>query len=167
MSSLYAQLHKALALSGRNDIGVSFPQAQDSASGLGAILRLHGDEEVLHRFCSSEWLHGVKDYVRVQAMGRVPDACQHRVVRRVQAKSGVERLRRRQIKRHGLTEDEAKARIPDGIRETLAYPYVRLSSASTGQVFLLFIKHDPLGDLPQKGAFNSYGLSRVATIPWF
>jgi CRISPR-associated endonuclease Csy4 len=89
------------------------------------------------------------------------------VVRRVQAQSSADRIRRRQMKRHGWTEEEARARIADSVEQQLALPYLTLRSQSTGQHFRLFIDHLPCQPAPVAGPFNAYGLSSTATIPWF
>jgi len=72
------------------------------------------------------------------------------------------------MRRHGIDADTASARIPDTSVERLQLPFVTIGSASTGQpAFPLFINQHY--NLPSAiaGAFNSYGLSPVATIPWF
>jgi CRISPR-associated endoribonuclease Cas6/Csy4 subtype I-F len=97
----------------------------------------------------------------------VPSKVSYRVVSRVQAKSSPERIRRRQMRRHGLSETEAHERIPDSAMTWLALPFVSIRSRSTNQTFRLFIKHSDSKDMPQSGIFNSYGLSNETTIPWF
>jgi CRISPR-associated endonuclease Csy4 len=97
----------------------------------------------------------------------VPARVSHRTVSRVQAKSSPERLRRRQMHRHGLSEAEAQERIPDTVAERLALPFVSIRSRSTKQTFRLFIVHGVSKGTPQSGMFNSYGMSNEATIPWF
>ena len=167
MDALYAKLHRALVRHAGNDIGISFPNANNEAKRLGARLRLHGLTATLGSFMGHEWLTGMRDHVDVTEVLHVPVTAKHRVVRRVQAKSNVERLRRRQMRRHGLTEQEACVKLPDHSGERLKFPYVQVKSASSDQRFLLFIEHCPVSDTPQRGEFGSYGLSSTATVPWF
>jgi len=167
MDALYAKLHRALVRHAGNDIGISFPNANNEAKRLGTRLRLHGLMATLGSFLGHEWLTGMRDHVDVTEVLQVPVTAKHRVVRRVQAKSNVERLRRRQMRRHGLSEEEARVKLPEHLGERLKLPYVQVKSASSNQRFLVFIEHCPVIDRAQPGEFGSYGLSSVATIPWF
>ena len=71
------------------------------------------------------------------------------------------------MKRKSITEAEAREAIPDTVEERLELPFVVLTSQSTGQKFRLFIEHGPLRERPAQGRFSHYGLSRIATVPWF
>jgi CRISPR-associated endonuclease Csy4 len=167
LSALYAKLHRALVAQRSNRIGVSFPGFDADALHLGARLRLHGDLAALSSIMEKNWLTGVRDHVAVALPRPVPADSKHRVVRRVQAKSSPDRLRRRLMSRHDYDEREARQRIPDQVATFLKLPFIQLHSASTGQAFPLFIGHGPLLDGPVSGDFNAYGLSHTATVPWF
>jgi CRISPR-associated endonuclease Csy4 len=168
LNALYAKLHRALAADGKGTIGVSFPKHNASRPYLGPVLRLHGTNDDLAALLATPWLTGMRDHVDVGELRAVPRDAMHRVVRRVQAKSSVDRMRRRAMQRHSIDADEAARRIPDSAAESLALPHVMLPSKSTGQpVFPLFIEHGPLRSTPSSGRFNSYGLSTTATVPWF
>lgn len=168
LNGLYARLHRALVELGSQDIGVSFPEHDDSKPGLGARMRLHGPATSLQALSDTPWLKGMLDHLKVSAIQPIPAGTQHRQVSRVQAKSSPARLRRRAMRRHGLDAHAATQRIPDSAAEHLRLPFVVLGSRSTGQAaFPLFILHGPLLPVPVSGAFNSYGLSQEATIPWF
>jgi CRISPR-associated endonuclease Csy4 len=166
LEKVYARLHRELARLGREDIGVSFPQATHQR-GLGSVFRLHGSADALAVLLAGGWLESLRDYVASEGVRRIPDDCRYRRVSRAQAKSSPERLRRRQMKRHGIDAATAAARIPDTARESLRLPFVRLTSASTGQQFLLFVSHGPLQNQPTQGRFSAYGLSADGTVPWF
>ncbi len=166
MSALYAKLHRVLVQWKVSTIGVSFPDYSEVPPTLGNTLRLFGPEVDLNRLMQQDWLKGMRDHTEVGPAATVPADAVHRTLRRVQAKSNPERLRRRQMRRHGLTQDQARERVPDSAVEKLRLPFVQLCSASTGQVFRLYLR---LG-LPESGSpgsFNAYGLSTSATIPWF
>jgi len=113
------------------------------------------------------WLNGMSDHIHVTGIQPIPRPEGYRRVQRVQVKSSPERLRRRYMRRHQVDEQSARQAIPDTARKSLALPYVRIDSQSTGQRFQLFIKHGSIEDRPTEGLFNHYGLSVDATIPWF
>jgi CRISPR-associated endonuclease Csy4 len=164
MNALFAKLHRALAEAGHGEIGVSFPQAQKT---LGDTVRLHGDQDALERLMAIGWLKGLTDYTHVTAVAAVPDNCKHRVVKRVQAKSSVERMYRRSVKKGWLSAEEAEVKMNVGKEQQLKLPYIQLKSGSTGQTFRLFIQQGKIVDSPMAGNFSAYALSDAATIPWF
>ncbi|KRW59053.1 type I-F CRISPR-associated endoribonuclease Cas6/Csy4 [Pseudomonas sp. TTU2014-080ASC] len=167
MSALFSKLHRGLSDLKRNDIGVSFPTIKDATRGLGDCLRVHGTAEALQKLLALNWLTGMRDHVQVSAVTAVPADTKHRLVSRVQVDSNPERARRRLIKRHGISEEEARKRIPDSAAKRCDLPFVVTRSNSSGERFNLFIRHGPLLDSPQPGTFNQYGLSSTATVPWF
>lgn len=167
LNALYAKLHRALVHMGTGDVGVSFPQLAPQGQHLGQVLRLHGSPEALQRLQALPWLQGMHDHVQCGEAAPVPINVQHRSVNRVQAKSSPERLRRRQMKRKGLTEAQALELVPDSARETLALPYLDVHSSSTGQRFRLFVRHSPVRADAVEGLFSAYGFSHEATVPWF
>lgn len=163
INALYAKLHRAMAQSAPGQIGVSFPKVDKT---LGNTLRLHGSQAHLNRLAGGDWLRGMADYIRAGAVAPIPDKVRYRWVRRVQAKS-VHNKRKRSVAKGWLSEEEAKLRIPDNQYRALKLPYAQLRSLSNGNTMRVYIEHGPLGDTPVAGAFNSYGLSRETTIPWF
>ena len=167
MSALYGRLHRALAGAGSTEVGVSFPQMGSDARHLGCRLRLHGTSEALATLLASDWIKGMRDHVDMTPVQPVPAQITHRKVYRVQTKSSPERLRRRFMRRHNVSEQEAQARIPDDVARYARWPSVDLRSASTSKNFKLFIAHGPEQTEPQAGSFSAYGLSQGSTIPWF
>jgi len=176
MSALYGRLHRALAGEGTTEVGVSFPQMFERLGSnprhqehlLGCCMRLHGTSAALATLLASDWLKGMRDHVDMTPMHPVPAQATHRKVYRVQTKSSPERLRRRFMRRHNVSEQEARARIPDDMAPRYAsWPSVDLRSSSTGQSFKLFIAHGPEQPEPEAGSFSAYGLSQGSTIPWF
>jgi len=167
MSHLYGRLHVRLAQGGFQCVAVSFPGYEARSRSLGAILRLVGASADLDAVMREDWLRAVRDHVRVGTVQAVPGHARPGALRRVQAKSSPERLRRRQMRRHGLTEEQARARIPGDAGARLSEPFVMLASGSTGQKFPLFLRLTTglIESVP--GAFNAYGLSTEATIPVF
>jgi len=167
MGVLCGKLHRALADMAISNLGVSFPEHASKPRSPGSVLRLHSNLATLEQLMSSCWLSGMGDHVLVDSPCPVPADVTYRVVRRVQGKTNVERLRRRHAKRHSVSLEEARRIIPDSAECKLKYPFVMLRSQSTAQQFPLFIEHLPEQSVPTEGSFNSYGLSKTATIPWF
>lgn len=167
MAALFAKLHRWLALTQSQHIAVSFPGYAESPATLGDTLRMLGPAADLRRLMEHDWLQGMHDHVDVRPLAAIPTHAEQRTLRRVQAKSSPERLRRRQMRRHSLTPEQALERVPNRCAETLRLPFLTVASASTGQRFKLFLRLGPPSDVAQAGDFNSYGLSQTATIPWF
>jgi len=167
LGALLTKLHRALVQQAANDVAISLPGYDLAAGHLGNTLRLLAPAGPLDKLMAQNWLQGMQDHVSQTALQAVPQTGQHITLRRVQAKSNPERLRRRQMKRHGLTEAQARERIPDSAAELLRLPYVALRSASTGQAFRLYLRQSAVLNQAQPGEFNSYGLSSTGTVPWF
>ncbi len=168
MDALFAKLHRALVAAGCGDIGISFPQVREQGTGLGTVLRLHARMARLNELMDTNWLAGMRDHIILSVAQAVPSTCtSFRVVSRMQAKSNPARERRRLMRRQGLTEEQAIARIPDHCAEVLHLPYVQMHSQSSRERFLLFIRHGPIQAAPTEGQFSAYGLSPAGTIPWF
>ncbi len=167
MNALFAKLHRGLVGWGNNRIGVSFPRHDDGIPTLGKCLRLHGDQQDLDDLMARNWFCGMRDNILVVGPETIPTSKVYRCVYRVQAKSSPERLRRRYMQRHHTDAQTARQTIPDSTAEMLTLPYVNIGSQSTGQRFRLFIAHGAIVEKPVEGSFNHYGLSPMATIPWF
>lgn len=169
LAALYTRLHRALATQGSADIAVSFPDYSDQRHTLGECLRLFGSEAALQPWATGVWLGSLRDHVSSMAAAPlpVPAHAAHRTLRRVQVKSSPERLRRRLMKRHQLSESQARERIPDSVGRVTDLPYVPMASTSTAQQFKLFLALGAAQPQPQAGDFNTYGLSATATVPWF
>ncbi len=166
LGALVSKLHRALVTLEADDIGISLPE-HEQAPPLGSRLRLHGTRHRLHALMDQDWLRGMRDHVAIEEIAAVPEEAGHRIVRRRQYKTNVERLRRRRMKRHQESYEEACQHIPDSVERRVRTPFVMVRSQSTGQAFSLFIEHCQVKNLPVKGRFSTYGLSNEATVPWF
>lgn len=166
MDALFTRLHRALVELGSTGVGLSFPDASGQRGGLGPRMRLHGTASALAPFEAADWLVGLRDHVESTAVLTVPANAGAVTVRRVQAKSGVDRIRRRQMKRKGWTAEQAVAAIPDSAAERLNLPFLTVRSVSTRQTFRLFIRQQPVPTAAD-GRFNAYGLSDEAALPHF
>lgn len=168
LAALYTRLHRALAaVPTPPGIAVGFPGYDASRHTLGECLRLYASEAALRPWAAGDWLGSLRDHVSMTAPVPVPADAAHRSLRRVQVKSSPERLRRRLMKRHQISEAQARERIPDSAGRMTDLPYVQLASTSTAQQFKLFLALGPALAQPQAGDFNTYGLSATATVPWF
>lgn len=160
LNRLAGKLHFVLTALKCDDVGVSFPGFQLDPPRLGNLLRLHSSRARLEQLTLHPWIAGLSDYVQISAVARVPETGSYCVVRRIQVRSSAERIRRRQMRRHGWSLEEAEARIPNTIERRLNLPYLSLRSSSTGQSFRLFIEHRP-ANLPVSGPFNEIGRAHV------
>lgn len=167
MNALFSKLHRGLVAHGGQNIGVSFPDVGKDGRSLGERLRLHGSQADLEQLMALNWMTGMRDHSTVNDIRQVPAHAKSRVVRRVQAKSNPERLRRRLITRKGISSEQAIQAIPDDKAKMLKLPYLILTSQSTGQQFHLFVEHLAVQKHAVDGVFSAYGLSSTATIPWF
>lgn len=169
MGTLYTKLHQLFVQRQVNTIGVSFPEYQVSPPSLGSTLRLLGPESDLNELMQNWSLQGMQDHTEVMQIERIPINAVYRPLRRVQVKNP-ERLIRRQMRRHGLTEQEVRERITScRVCKLMKLPYVVLSSKSTGQRFPLFLKLEDMTvrEKAEEWVFNSYGLSNTTAIPCF
>jgi len=164
MAALFTQLHLKLVQAAEGRIGISFPEVGVT---LGSRLRLHGTHQDLAKLEATGWHSTVKDYIFCKAVCPVPEGCQYRTVRRVQYKSNAERLRRRSVKKGWLTQEQAEQQISVLNERRGKLPFLTVKSHSNRHAWLLFIEHGPLRETPTEGVFSSYGLSSVATVPWF
>ncbi len=168
MGILFDKLHLALVNYGQKDVGVSFPDANIETQKTGLRLRLHGKQTSLTALMTSGWANRFHDYALLSDILPVPEKVAFRTVFRVQEKnSNPERQRRRAIKRHGISEEEAKKQIPDQLQKCLRLPFIEMKSHSTAQQFRLFFNYGELGETCREGEFSTYGFSRTTTIPWF
>lgn len=167
LGALYDHLHLALVQHRLETVGVSFPGYGLNPRTLGDALRLHGDEGTLQQLLAMNWLGGMRDHVRIGDIATAPPHATHRTVQRKQFKTSAERLRRRRMRRKEESEEQARAAIPSSVERHPDLPYVHLHSRSTRQPYCMFIALGAPQDAPRSGRFNSHGLSREATVPWF
>lgn len=167
MGALFSKLHRRLVELDMKTIGVSFPAHQMKPRDIGDHLRLHGSPTDLSTLLASPWLGGMREHADIRDTTAVPKDATHRSVSRRQFKTNAERLRRRRMRRHQESEETVQEKIPNSVERRVALPFVQVRSSSTGQRFSMFIEHGPEQSQPTSGAFNSYGVSRTATIPWF
>lgn len=163
LNALFAKFHRTMNQVVPGQIGISFPKV---GKRLGDTLRLHGSQAALGQLMESNWLQGMKDYCQCTELLTVPDDCQYRTVRRVQAKSAHNK-RKRSVAKGWLTVEEAEKRIPESQQRKLNLPYLEVKSLSNGNRMRVYVDHGKPQTVAQTGKLNSYGLSAEATVPWF
>ena len=163
MNLVYNKFHKALVKLKTELIGVSFPKYHVK---LGKVVRLHSDKTNLQNLQGLNWLGGIAGYCEISDVKNVPADVKYRTVSRIRTNMGKSKLER--LKRRGsITPSEEKNYRAKMFSQGLVNPYLDLKSGSTGQKHRRFIHFGPLLDQPVQGKFDSYGLSKVATVPWF
>lgn len=163
LNAIYNKLHKALYDLASTNIGVSFPKHKVT---LGNILRIHGEKSALHDLNSMGWVGSMSGYCNVSSVTSVPEGSKFRTVSRKQATMSQAKLRRL-IKRGSMLEDGIRQYKAKMFSKGLDNPYVELVSGSNGQKHRRYIEFGTLLDEPVCGKFDRFGLSRIATVPWF
>lgn len=164
---VYRQLHLAL-VDGEARVGVAFPEYCAENFQLGSKLRLLSPEKVdLESLHIGHWLARLTDYVHITSIREVPENAQsHAMFRRVQPKSNNARLARRMAKRKNISLEQALLNFEDREEAMTKLPFIQMKSHSSDNRFRLFIEKIEC-KTSSDGKFNSYGLSSIATVPWF
>ena len=165
---VFTQVHLALAEHGGGAIGVSFPQYGDKVFPVGDTLRLFAStQEGLDSLNIKQWMARLQDYVKISDIRKIPDDIQeYASFSRKQVKTGKERQARRYAMRHDIDYEEALKYYENMEEKVLKLPFVMLQSLSSNQELKLFIEKRR-STIETIGDFNSYGLSKEATVPWF
>ncbi len=163
LNAVYSKLHKALHNLGSTTIGISFPQYKVI---LGNTLRIHGSLEALDKLMQQHWLGGMLGYCKISDITPVPGKINHRTISRKQSTMSPSKLRRL-IKRGSISDIEARQYQAKMFSKGMHNPYIELQSTSNGHRHRRYIEFGELLDHPVSGEFDSYGLSKTATVPWF
>lgn len=162
-SKVFIKFHKALVKLQSNKIGISFPEANIK---LGRLFRLHGEMSVLHDLQGLNWLGPLAGYCKITTVTNVPDQVQYRIISVKRSNLSKAKLMRL-IARGSIDKDGEKRYKVKMLSQGFDNPYLDLSSSSTGQVYRKFFEFSDIQADPVDGEFDSYGLSRTATVPWF
>ncbi|GAW94647.1 MULTISPECIES: type I-F CRISPR-associated endoribonuclease Cas6/Csy4 [Colwellia] len=163
MNTVYSKLHKALVILQSTSIGISFPKYKVL---FGNVLRIHGEQSYLNDLQGVDWLGGIKGYCKLSDVLSIPEMVQYRTISRKQANMTEAKLRRL-ITRKSITKDEVKLYKAKMFSQGLDNAYLELVSSSTGEKHRRYIQFGELKDTPVAGDFDSFGLSKQATVPWF
>lgn len=163
LNAIYSKLHKALYDLSSTEIGVSFPKYNIT---LGNVLRIHGEKSALGNLQGRDWIGGARGYCDVSLIMSVPEGSKFRTVSRKQTTMSQAKLRRLK-KRASMSEDEIRKYKEKMFSGSLDNPYVELVSGSNGQKHRRYIQFGELLNQPVSGDFDQFGLSKIATVPWF
>ena len=163
LNQVYSSFHKRLCDLKSTTIGVSFPEYRLK---LGRLLRIHGTREDLERLEEKDWLGKYRDFCKVGTITAVPKNVKYRTISRVQQNMTEAKLRRL-IKRGSISNEEVKKYRIKMYEGGLDNPFVELVSMSNGQRHRRFIEFGKLKDVAVGDKFDLFGLSKIATIPWF
>lgn len=162
-SKVFTKFHKALVTLNSNNIGISFPQVRVK---LGRLFRLHGQAGALHDFQALDWLGALSGYCQISTILDVPEQAQYRVVSVKRSNLSKAKLRRL-ITRDSIDKEGEKRYKIKMLSQGFDNPYLDLFSNSTGQIHRKFFEFSDMQTQPIDGEFDSYGLSKTATVPWF
>lgn len=163
LNKVYTKFHKALFDSKIESIGVSFPQYKIL---LGKVLRVHGDATVLNELQNLNWLGRLSGYCNISEIIQVPSNCKYRIVSRKQSNMTQSKLNRL-VKRGSISSAEAKTYKVKMYSLSLDNPYLELESGSNGHMHRRFIQFSSFMNESIAGKFDTFGLSKQATVPWF
>jgi len=163
LNKVYSKLHKALFDLQSNWIGISFPEYKIK---LGCIIRIHSTDKRLEELQQTNWLGGLKGYCVVSSVQAIPVNVVYRNISRIQSNMTEAKLRRL-VKRGSISNDEMKKYKAKMFQKGLDNPYLELQSTSNGQLHRRYIHFGELLEQPVLGEFDSFGLSKAATVPWF
>lgn len=162
-SKVFTKFHKALVELKTNQIGISFPQVNVK---LGRVFRMHGEECLLNDLQGLEWLGRLSGYCQQTDILPVPENTEYRIISERRSNLSNAKLRRLLARGNIDREGEKRYKIKM-LSQGFENPYLDLYSSSTKQVHRKFFAFSDLKSKPSYGAFDSYGLSKHATIPWF
>ncbi len=163
LNQVYTSFHKRLYDLKSNNIGVSFPHYRLK---LGKLFRIHGSKEALEKLQEQKWLGKYLQYCKVSNIEISPKTVQYRTISRIQQNMTAAKLRRL-IKRGTIPEEDIKKYKIQMLQKSLDNPFVELVSMSNGQIHRRFIYFGELKNQEENGEFDTFGLSKNATIPWF
>lgn len=167
---VYTQVHLALVEqqdAGVSKVAISLPGYGNKPFPLGNKLRLLANTEGdLEKLQLSKWLNRLQDYCHFTSVKPVPATEEFVNFSRRQLKTNLERLARRRAKRHKESFEQALEHYKGKGEQYIKLPFIQVKSLSSNTRFPLFI--DKISETQKiEGEFNCYGLSKIATVPWF
>lgn len=158
MSQLLNVVHLTLVRLDTKDIGISFPAYGVT---LGHVLRVHGEPHLLKLFVLN--VDTLPAGVKVSDIRQVPDNVEYAHFSRTRPSKQNSKLQA------GLKSGhikDAKSYIQKMCKEVRTTPYFYSFSTSTGQGYKRFVSREITAH-PVVGEFDSFGLSRKASVPVF
>ena len=177
---VFQQVHIALVdnkvADNESAIALAIVGYGDRTFPLGNKLRLlAANEHSLVKLRIAGWLNRLSDYCHISSIKTVPTGIkQHARFNRKNVQSIEKKARRRAIHLGKPYHEVLAFLVAEGKSEKCKLPFILLESQDTKKRatqgvschFQLFIEQT-LGDEPISGKFDCYGLSKIATVPWF
>lgn len=168
MNQLMQSLHQVL-VNHQGNIAVSFP-CYNLHRTLGGIIRLFGTETDLHKLLIDlKQQSSVTDYALALSITPIPTNVKGylRLIRvNPKGQSALKRAKKRLTAQGKWSNEVANKMIDKWGSVNLQYPHLHFSSKSTNQQFIMWLKQEKSAE-SVSGTFNSYGLSKTATVPEF
>ncbi|GLR72735.1 type I-F CRISPR-associated endoribonuclease Cas6/Csy4 [Agaribacter marinus] len=162
-SKVFTKFHKALVNLNTNQIGISFPLVNLK---LGNLFRIHGEQSLLNDLQGQAWLGGLSEYCKMSEILKIPEKVNYRIVSQKRSNMSNAKLKRL-IARGNIDEAGIKNYKIKMLSQGFDNPYLDMFSGSTQQNRRIFIEFSEILTKPTQGIFDSFGLSKTATIPWF
>lgn len=172
---VYQQIHLALVEAGNKQIAFSFPnysfnvEDKKNKPNLGEVLRVfaHSIEE-LESMELAKWLERLSDYVQIGRILQTPEVTEFVQFKRKQFKFHDDIVKRaqHQADRRGISLEEALKHFEGYNSQQNKLPFIMCQSLSTNQEYKIFIEQKKSTN-EIKGSFDTFGLSKEATVPWF
>ena len=162
-AKVYAKFHKALVTLNTNKIAISFPKVKHK---LGLLYRLHGSETLLNDLQKLNWIGPLQGYCKISDITPIPKQVSYRIIsvkRSNMSKAKLNRL----IERGTIDKTGEKRYKIKMLSQGFDNPYLDLLSSSSGEVYRKFFEFSDIVNSPVDGMFDTYGLSKTATVPWF
>jgi len=166
---VYQQVHLALVEATNDSIALSFPTYGAKFFPMGDILRIFSpSKDELYDLKLGEWLKRLNDYIDTSNILETPNNTEYANFKRRQFKFYDDVLKRaeHQAKRRGIALEESLKHFEGYSNKRNTLPFIMVKSLSSDQELKLFLeKHSISSEV--KGTFNTFGLSKIATVPWF
>lgn len=158
MSALLHQTHYALVKLNTNQLGVSFPTY---GTTLGDVLRVHGEAHLLKLFILN--FDKLDTGISVSDIRPVPNEAHQVRFYRIRPSKQNSKLQAGMKSGH-ITDP--KLYVLKMCQEVISEPFFQSRSESTGQSYKRFVGRKE-SDTAVIGEFDSFGMSKLATVPLF
>jgi len=166
---VYQQVHLSLVEAKNESLALSFPQYGAKIFPMGDILRMFApSKQEMESLDLDNWLSRLKDYIEISKILQTPDNVSYIHFKRRQFKYHNNVLKRaeHQAKRRGISLEEALEHFKDYKAKENTLPFIQVKSLSSNQELKIFIEKVEK-DEELEGNFNTFGLSKTATVPYF
>jgi len=160
VSEVVAEIHKYLSRNDINTIGLSYPNMYPA---LGNVIRIHGTEEELEKMYDEALWEGFS--VSATRIKRIPENVEYVKISRVRNKMNNAKLNRL-IRRNSISTEDIKKYRVKMVSSGLDNVYLQLCSETNNNHYKRFMAVSNMTE-EVTGVFDMFGMSAVATVPWF